>query len=312
MRSQVTKILGIAILLTSSCVSASIIDNDTYLTDSISGLDWLDLSATSNQARRTVGTRLRSTGDLNGWRYAKRSEMYGLVSRFDNRLGPASTTRLADPVFSDRAGFGSTDPFTDSWSTLFDLLGPTSVKTSSSRPLDSKEFMFGLFDYRNYSGAQLLFSPGNLYMGLAGFSNCTAREDSVNCQNSPQTRYNSVGHITFGQLNRQDYYHLDLSIQNHGLFNQQHILDQTLAQPNINPTQGFGLDLNFGSFLVRSNATPCNDSDDTTLDVQNGPHCSNTPIVIEPPVYQVSEPSTLALMGLAIFGLVFSRRKMKK
>jgi hypothetical protein len=308
MDSQMAKILGITMLLTSSCVNATIIDNDTYLTDSLSGLDWLDLSATYNQARRTVGTRLQNSGDLSGWRYASRNEMFGLVSRFDNIRGPQTANQLSGFITSDSNGFANADVFTDSWSTLFDLLGPSSVK-SSALPSDSHEYMFGLYNYRNVPEITLQQNSGTLQMGLAGFSNC---DDifAVNCRSSSTTQYNPTpGQNRLTGFNARDYYHLDVIIDSN-LFNQQQLLDQRLAQLNVNPAQGGGQDLNFGSFLVRNNATPCDDNDVTTLDVRSGPTCSYTPSgIAPPPLNSVPEPSTLGIFALGLMGLASRRFK---
>jgi hypothetical protein len=235
--------------------------------------------------------------------------MFGLVSRFDNIRGPQTANRLSEYISSDSAGFANTDIFSDSWSSLFDLLGPTKVK-SSGLPTDSHEYMFGLYNWYNLTEQQIQFSPNTLPVVLAGFSNCDD-QFAVNCRTTPQTQYRPTGHNILPGFHTRDYYHLDLAIPNRALFNQQVYLDQVLANPNVNSVQGVGQDLNFGSFLVRSNIAPCDDNDPNTLDVRNGALCSYTNIAVTPPPAPsvVPEPSILAFFGIGIVGLGLRRRR---
>lgn len=49
---------------------AAIINNDTYTTDTISGLDWLDLSKTSNRSYSDISAKFGTGNEFAGWRYA--------------------------------------------------------------------------------------------------------------------------------------------------------------------------------------------------------------------------------------------------
>lgn len=66
--------------LGSMSANALLIDNDTYTTDSVSGLDWLDVTATVNQSYDTVTSQFGVGGNYEGWRYATATEFNALVS----------------------------------------------------------------------------------------------------------------------------------------------------------------------------------------------------------------------------------------
>jgi hypothetical protein len=62
-------------------IPTGFIDNDTYTTDTIGGLDWLDLSTTLGQSRNQVDERI-TIGDLAGWRYAQGSEIGSVINNW--------------------------------------------------------------------------------------------------------------------------------------------------------------------------------------------------------------------------------------
>lgn len=49
---------------------AATVDNGDFTTDTISGLDWLDLTLTTNRSYNNVASQLGDGGDFDGWRYA--------------------------------------------------------------------------------------------------------------------------------------------------------------------------------------------------------------------------------------------------
>ena len=63
-------------------VQASIIDNDTYITDSTSRLDWLDLSETSNRSYNDISAKFGSGNEFAGWRYATILEIENFWTAF--------------------------------------------------------------------------------------------------------------------------------------------------------------------------------------------------------------------------------------
>lgn len=68
-------ILAAFALLTSVTAQAALIDNDTYTTDTTTGLDWLDLTATQ-------GMSYNEAGSIDGWRYATNDDITTLFDTF--------------------------------------------------------------------------------------------------------------------------------------------------------------------------------------------------------------------------------------
>lgn len=91
------KILAIAAtaLTLSTSVSAALIDNGTYTTDDVTGLEWLDLTQTTSMSFDDVNTQLASGGTLQNWRWATEDE---ISSFFDSAggTGPYSSDPLPD------------------------------------------------------------------------------------------------------------------------------------------------------------------------------------------------------------------------
>lgn len=58
---------------------AALIDRGAYLTDTTSGLDWLDVTASVNRSYTDVSSQFGAGGDFAGWRYATKSELGTLV-----------------------------------------------------------------------------------------------------------------------------------------------------------------------------------------------------------------------------------------
>ncbi len=57
-------------------------DHGTYTTDNISGLDWLDVTASINQNYNFVTKNMVAGGIYAGWRYASGAEFDGLVANY--------------------------------------------------------------------------------------------------------------------------------------------------------------------------------------------------------------------------------------
>ena len=69
-------------------VNANIIDHDTYVTDTNSGLDWLDITASVNMSFSYVSSQFGVGGRFEGWRYASGDEFNGLVSAYTGVVIP--------------------------------------------------------------------------------------------------------------------------------------------------------------------------------------------------------------------------------
>lgn len=64
--------------------SAAIVDspNHSYLTDTATGLDWLDVTATAGMSFNYVSSQLGIGGQFAGWRYATGNQFNSLVSNY--------------------------------------------------------------------------------------------------------------------------------------------------------------------------------------------------------------------------------------
>lgn len=71
-------ILVMTLSFSSMAAHAAIIDNNTYLTDTTTGLDWLDLTATIGMTFDEI-TSSQSTGNLVGWELASASQLNQLI-----------------------------------------------------------------------------------------------------------------------------------------------------------------------------------------------------------------------------------------
>ena len=80
-------------LVLSTSVNAALIDNGTYTTDTISGLDWLDLTETNGFSYDDVSGQLSSGDVYDGWRYATVAEAENLFLQFG--LSITSSTESA-------------------------------------------------------------------------------------------------------------------------------------------------------------------------------------------------------------------------
>ncbi len=81
------KLVGILLsqtmfLLPASAASIDFEDKGTYFTDNISGLDWLDVTASINQSYGYVKANMVAGGEYAGWRYASGLEFYDLVAHY--------------------------------------------------------------------------------------------------------------------------------------------------------------------------------------------------------------------------------------
>jgi hypothetical protein len=69
-------------LILSTSANAAIIDNGTYTTDTSTGLDWLDLTATAGMSYNQVSAELGAGGIFEGWTYATRAQVSGFWDSF--------------------------------------------------------------------------------------------------------------------------------------------------------------------------------------------------------------------------------------
>ncbi len=80
-------------LTTAHAASTDFFDHDTYTTDSLSGLDWLDVTESVFRSYNDVSSQFVTGGDLEGWRYATGVEFNALVTNYTgNPTSPAETS----------------------------------------------------------------------------------------------------------------------------------------------------------------------------------------------------------------------------
>jgi hypothetical protein len=82
-RGKTTKTLALALTALFSCsAQAVIIDHGDYLSDTVSGLDWKDVTATVNMSYNDVSAQFGTNGAYAGWRYATGDEFNVLVGNY--------------------------------------------------------------------------------------------------------------------------------------------------------------------------------------------------------------------------------------
>ncbi len=116
-------IIGVLLFGFTTSANAIFTDNTTYLSDSVSGLDWLDVTATQGLSFNTVSAEFGVGGLYEGWRYATSLEFDNLVT---NWTGTTSSGNLyAYRYFSEAS---------DTIDNLIATLGNTNTANTSNDP----------------------------------------------------------------------------------------------------------------------------------------------------------------------------------
>ena len=80
-RKLINKIILTSILsIPALNVHSAIIDYNTYFTDTNTGLNWLDVTATVNRSYNDISSQFVAGGEFDGWRYATKNEFNSLLS----------------------------------------------------------------------------------------------------------------------------------------------------------------------------------------------------------------------------------------
>jgi hypothetical protein len=79
---KIRAILGALILLVSGQVNAAIISYGSWTTDTDTGLDWLDVTASVNWSFTDISLEFGNGGEFQGWRHATGDEFNTLVGNF--------------------------------------------------------------------------------------------------------------------------------------------------------------------------------------------------------------------------------------
>jgi hypothetical protein len=165
MELKMKKIIALLLLFAGFQANAALIDNVSYTTDTISGLDWLDWSITDNQ------TKSEALSLNAGWREATRVE----------------ASNLMDELFGYDVAFGSTlldEAFQSTYDKAASLFGETCATCASAGVYAMVEGsgLFGARDVSNGGGiyafdSYLNYGAGGLNSHVAGWA--LVREVSV-------------------------------------------------------------------------------------------------------------------------------------
>ncbi len=91
---------------------AAFTDNGTFLSDSSSGLDWLDVTASINRSYNDVSSEFGLGGDFEGWQYASGTQFETLVSNwvlYTINPAPTPTIHADGEITGLIAALGATD-----------------------------------------------------------------------------------------------------------------------------------------------------------------------------------------------------------
>jgi len=91
MKYILTFLLSISVL---HAAQVDFIDNDTYTTDTISGLNWLDVTTTVGLSKNHVLGELGTGGDYAGYRYATGTEFMTMMDNYHGDRQRDDTTQL--------------------------------------------------------------------------------------------------------------------------------------------------------------------------------------------------------------------------
>ena len=121
-RKLINKIILTSVLsIPALNVHSAIIDYNTYFTDTNTGLNWLDVTATVNRSYNDISSQFVAGGEFDGWRYATKNEFNSLLSNYTgiNAVGNARTITTGTTPSVDGLVelFGST--LDSSWTARF-------------------------------------------------------------------------------------------------------------------------------------------------------------------------------------------------
>ncbi len=144
MISKKTKAFALLVLY-GSCISSAFaartdfIDNNSYTTDSLSGLDWLDVTRSENRSFDDISSQLESGGEFDGWRYATTDEFSTMVSDYTDDTY----------IYSE---FGRNHYENGIMDTLVSLLGDTYTYANFLSSNSLLSFTSGMLIDMNYGG----------------------------------------------------------------------------------------------------------------------------------------------------------------
>lgn len=123
--NQIKRTLAGLSIVFSVTVHATIVDHSNYITDTATGLDWLDVTQTVNMSFNDVTAQLGG-GTLAGWRYATQIEFNTLIGDYTGVpiIDPGSPSPIdQDPDLIDGLISLWSPTFIDPLNVTFEILG---------------------------------------------------------------------------------------------------------------------------------------------------------------------------------------------
>ena len=141
----------------STNANAAFVDSGDFLTDTDTGLDWLDVTLSVNRTYNSVSANLGAGGDFEGWRYATGLEFNTLVSNWSGVSVSGYSFVDQDPgaINGLVASLGST---LDAWNQQ--LTGSTWDADNGYPEGEGRDYTFG------FIADQLAGAQGEHFMAL--------------------------------------------------------------------------------------------------------------------------------------------------
>ena len=134
MKSLLAGFLLLSFLSHAHSANSDFIDNGNYTTDTLSGLDWLDLTETQNQSYDYVSSQFGVGGLYEGWQYATGTQFLTMVNNWTDTT--ASTNLSTTNIYTEG---------TDSIDGLVQLLGNTYYPNTTNDP-NGIMYSYGIID----------------------------------------------------------------------------------------------------------------------------------------------------------------------
>jgi len=145
---------GLCLVGMTGTVNAALIDNGSFTTDTLAGLDWLDLSVTASTSYNSA-----ETNNI-GWRYATNSEIEGLFSvAFD---GYTDTDTIKHNSASNVFGaYADQTEDAQAFASLFGISGVASTFNATLGFYRDESNILRQMGLNQYSSYSLVFSDEN-------------------------------------------------------------------------------------------------------------------------------------------------------
>jgi hypothetical protein len=132
---SISRILLLSMVCTSASVNAEILQQDGFVSDTESSLDWLDARVTRNVSYNDVVAQMVPGGQFEGWRYATKTELVLLLHNMD--VPHSADSACAPDDYCDF--YGDTEP--PAIAAAISMLGDTLLEFWESDPDDAFSYV---------------------------------------------------------------------------------------------------------------------------------------------------------------------------